>query len=48
MVEGALGRNDHGIRLGQIAEALIRLVRFIVGTRLHARDLWSSRCPDVS
>ena len=28
-----------GIKLGQLAEALIRLVRFIVGIRLHAEDL---------
>src|SRR4029077_7003964 len=39
MLEAGFGRNDHGIRLGQIAEALIRLVRFIVGIRLHAEDL---------
>ena len=39
MVENGFGRNDHGIRLGQLAEALIRLVRFIVCIRLHAEDM---------
>jgi uncharacterized protein (DUF885 family) len=39
MLEAGFGRNDHGIRLGQLAEALIRLVRFIVGIKLHAEDL---------
>jgi uncharacterized protein (DUF885 family) len=39
MIETGFGRHDHGVRLGQLAEALIRLVRFIVGIRLHAEDL---------
>jgi uncharacterized protein (DUF885 family) len=39
MIEAGFGRDDYGIRLGQLAEALIRLVRFIVGIRLHAEDL---------
>ena len=39
MLEAGFGRNDHGIRLGQLAEALIRLVRFIVGIKLHTEDL---------
>ena len=39
MVEAGFGRQDPGIKLGQLAEALIRLVRFIVGIRLHAEDL---------
>jgi uncharacterized protein (DUF885 family) len=39
MIEAGFGRQDQGVRLGQLAEALIRLVRFIVGIRLHAEDL---------
>jgi uncharacterized protein (DUF885 family) len=39
MIEAGFGRADHGVELGQLAEALIRLVRFIVGIRLHAEDL---------
>ncbi len=39
MIEAGFGRQDHGVELGQLAEALIRLVRFIVGIRLHAEDL---------
>ncbi len=39
MEAGFLGQ-DHGVRLGQLAEALIRLVRFIVSIKLHAED-WS-------
>jgi uncharacterized protein (DUF885 family) len=39
MIEAGFGRENHGVELGQLAEALIRLVRFIVGIRLHAEDL---------
>jgi uncharacterized protein (DUF885 family) len=39
MIEAGFGRQDYGIRLGQLAEALVRLVRFIVCIRLHAEDL---------
>jgi uncharacterized protein (DUF885 family) len=39
MIEAGFGRQDHGVRLGQLAEALIRLVRVIVGIKLHAEDL---------
>jgi uncharacterized protein (DUF885 family) len=39
MVEAGFRRNDPAIRLGQLAEALIRLCRVIVGIRLHAEDL---------
>jgi uncharacterized protein (DUF885 family) len=39
MVEAGFGRDDDGVKLGQLAEALIRLVRVIVGIRLHAEDL---------
>src|SRR5207244_9891208 len=38
-IEAGFGRQDHGIRLGQLAESLIRLVRFIVCIKLHAEDL---------
>lgn len=39
MIEAGFGRKDQSVRLGQLAEALIRLVRFIVGIKLHAEDL---------
>jgi uncharacterized protein (DUF885 family) len=39
MIEQGFGRADDGIKLGQLAEALIRLVRFIVGIKLHTEDL---------
>jgi uncharacterized protein (DUF885 family) len=39
MMEAGFGRQEQGIRLGQLAEALIRLVRVIVGIRLHTEDL---------
>jgi uncharacterized protein (DUF885 family) len=39
MVEAGFGREDAGVKLGQLAESLVRLVRFIVGIRLHAEDL---------
>jgi uncharacterized protein (DUF885 family) len=39
MIEAGFGRQDHGIRLGQLAESLIRLVRFIVCIKLHTEDL---------
>ena len=39
MIEAGFGRQDPTIRLGQLAEALIRLVRFIVGIRLHTEDM---------
>ena len=35
----ASGKNDTGVRLGQLAEALIRLCRCIVGIRLHCEDM---------
>jgi uncharacterized protein (DUF885 family) len=40
MVEAGFRRNDHTFKLGQLAEALIRLGRFIVSIRLHVQD-WS-------
>jgi uncharacterized protein (DUF885 family) len=39
MIEAGFGRDNPGVKLGQLAEALVRLVRFIVGIRLHAEDL---------
>jgi uncharacterized protein (DUF885 family) len=40
MMESGFRRNDQTLRLGQLAEALIRLARFIVSIRLHVED-WS-------
>ncbi len=40
MIEAGFGRDDHAMKLGQLAEALVRLARFIVGIRLHTED-WS-------
>ena len=39
MVEAGFRRQDPVIKLGQLAESLIRLCRVIVGLRLHAEDL---------
>jgi uncharacterized protein (DUF885 family) len=39
MVEAGFGRHDDAVKLGQLAEALIRLVRFIVGIKLHTEDM---------
>jgi uncharacterized protein (DUF885 family) len=39
MVEAGFGHRDYTIQLGQLAEALIRLARFVVGIRLHAEDM---------
>jgi uncharacterized protein (DUF885 family) len=39
MIENGFERQDQGVRLGQLAEALIRLVRFVVAIRLHTEDL---------
>lgn len=39
MVEAGFGRQDPTIKAGQLAEALIRLARLVVGIRLHAEDL---------
>jgi uncharacterized protein (DUF885 family) len=40
MLEAGFGRRDYTVKLGQLAEALVRLARFVVGIRLHAED-WS-------
>jgi Bacterial protein of unknown function (DUF885) len=39
MLEAGFGRKDPLVRLGQLQEALIRLVRFVVSIRLHTEDL---------
>jgi uncharacterized protein (DUF885 family) len=39
MMEAGFGREDHSVKLGQLGEALIRLVRFIVGIKLHTEDM---------
>jgi len=40
MLDAGFAKGDHAVRLGQLAEALVRLARFIVGIRLHTED-WS-------
>jgi uncharacterized protein (DUF885 family) len=39
VVEEGFARTDPIIELGQLAEALVRLARLVVGLRLHAEDL---------
>jgi uncharacterized protein (DUF885 family) len=39
MVESGFRRGDTPFELGQLAEALVRLARFVVGIRLHCEDL---------
>jgi len=39
MVDEGFRKHDTGVRLGQLAEALIRLCRCIVGIRLHCEDM---------
>ena len=39
MLEAGFRREDQTLRLGQLAEALIRLARFVVAIRLHAEDM---------
>ena len=39
MTEAGFGRGDVSIKLGQLAEALVRLARFVVAIRLHCEDL---------
>jgi len=39
MIEAGFGRQDYGIQLGQMAESLIRLARFVVCIKLHTEDL---------
>ncbi len=39
MMEAGFGKSNGTIRMGQLAEALIRLCRMVVGIRLHTEDL---------
>jgi uncharacterized protein (DUF885 family) len=39
MIEAGFGRQEHRVKLGQLAEALIRLARFVVCIKLHAEDM---------
>jgi uncharacterized protein (DUF885 family) len=39
MVEAGFRRGDVTIKLGQLAESLVRLARFVVAIRLHCEDL---------
>ncbi|HEY2435387.1 MAG TPA: DUF885 domain-containing protein [Vicinamibacterales bacterium] len=39
MVEAGFRRDDPRVRLGQLAESLIRLCRLVVGLRLHCEDM---------
>ena len=39
MMEAGFRRGDASLRLGQLAESLVRLARFVVGIRLHCEDL---------
>jgi uncharacterized protein (DUF885 family) len=39
MMEAGFGRQDPRIRVGQLAEALLRLTRVVVAIRLHCEDL---------
>lgn len=39
MVEAGFGKKDPRIKVGQLAEALVRLARFVVAIRLHCEDL---------
>jgi len=44
MVEAGFGKGDPAIKLGQLAESLIRLARLIVAIRLHAEDQSVEQC----
>ena len=39
MIDEGFRKNDTGVRLGQLAESLIRLCRCVVGIRLHCEDM---------
>ena len=39
MIEAGFRRGDVTLKLGQLAEALVRLARFVVAIRLHCEDL---------
>ena len=39
MIEAGFHRGDTTVRLGQLAEALVRLARFVVSIRVHCEDM---------
>ena len=39
MIEAGFGRENYSVKLGQLAEALVRLARFVVGIKLHTEDM---------
>ena len=39
MMDSGFGRQDYSVKLGQLAEALIRLARFVVCIRMHTEDM---------
>jgi len=39
MIEAGFRRNEPAVKLGQLAESLVRLARCVVGIRLHCEDL---------
>jgi uncharacterized protein (DUF885 family) len=39
MIEAGFEKHDPTVRLGQLAEALIRIARLVVAIRLHAEDM---------
>jgi uncharacterized protein (DUF885 family) len=39
MIEAGFGRQDYAVQLGQLAESLVRLARFVVCIRLHTEDM---------
>jgi uncharacterized protein (DUF885 family) len=39
MIEAGFGQREYNIQLGQLAESLVRLARFVVCIRLHAEDM---------
>ncbi|RPJ69501.1 MAG: DUF885 domain-containing protein [Acidobacteria bacterium] len=39
MIEAGFEKGNQLVKLGQLAEALVRLARFVVGIRLHAEDM---------
>jgi uncharacterized protein (DUF885 family) len=44
MTDAGFGKGDPAIKLGQLAETLIRLARLVVAIRLHAEDLSVEQC----
>ena len=44
MIEAGFGKGDPAIKLGQLAESLVRLARLVAAIRLHAEDLSVEQC----